>query len=316
MPRTADVTSSQEAVALRKKPWRKELRAQLAGKIGPLAVSSAVSYAAYSVCGLMLGSASLLAVATRVLCALCLLVFAASVWSNARVNVLRMLVRRPKYVCNKLKSCAVQRTHARTSHSTAFLQGALLPLLHTGQQSTAPINATGVRAILGGSARLGNYCCTPMGTLERLRAAHCRWSSSAPSCTAHMHVGIQHAYVCPAFLQLATLAALTAAYKIGWCRAQPTACLQFYHDYKWEVNVQAGNATVANHSSNTHTVLSSLDMMYSGEFIALVIALQAYARVIPFHACMLLLHQFILVIDLPYNFQHYQSAAHPFRAAR
>ena len=88
-----------------------------------------------------------------------------------------------------------------------------------------------------------------------------------------------------AFWQIAILIVLGKGYVIGWCKSDPERCTKFFHDYKWEVIVQLVNVTATNTSTaaaNAHvvkkTVLSTLDVMYSCDFIVIIIALQAYAR--------------------------------------
>ena len=76
---------------------------------------------------------------------------------------------------------------------------------------------------------------------------------------------------------------LGKGYAIGWCKSDSAECTKFFHDYKWEVSVQLVNVTATNTSTaaaNVHmvkkTVLSTLDLMYSCDFVVIVIALQAY----------------------------------------
>ena len=88
-----------------------------------------------------------------------------------------------------------------------------------------------------------------------------------------------------AFWQIAILIVLGKGCVIGWCKSDPEECTKFFHDYKWEVIVQLVNVTATNTSTaaaNAHvvkkTVLSTLDVMYSCDFVVIIIALQAYAR--------------------------------------
>ena len=100
---------------------------------------------------------------------------------------------------------------------------------------------------------------------------------------AHVHACIHICACICSIRQIAILIVLGKGYVLWWYKSDPAHCIKFFLDYTWEVSVQLVNVTATNTSTaaaNAHvvkkTVLSTLDVMCSCDFVVLIIALQAY----------------------------------------
>ena len=71
---------------------------------------------------------------------------------------------------------------------------------------------------------------------------------------------------------------VSAWWKVVWCKADPGGCHSYYHDYNWTVVSSSSFATAnttASHlqsnmsSKSEHTVLSTIDIAMSANFVRL-----------------------------------------------
>ena len=86
----------------------------------------------------------------------------------------------------------------------------------------------------------------------------------------------------------ATLSAAGKIYTIAWCKSSPQRCRALYHDYTMTVasttvNARFNSTVVHRHGTGSstavptdHVIFSTLDLMYSLDFIIFVLSLQVH----------------------------------------